>query len=1607
MSSKSKARLLTTVGGAIAASVAIAPAAQAADTTINAAGTVATVTGHVDIDSILANAGAIGSTASGSFNGVSQTVSPTTATTITVTGNEVTATSFGNNFDNLIDLTTIDNDGLNDGAGSLGSAINDSLGLITAEASGNDIGADLDNFATGSVLVGSNSIDANATGNNGSTTLAGSIPNTYTSTAPGSSSIDNGGIDNLLEAQGSLVASTAQQSGGDVTATAGDNDVGLNLISDQDNTIVAAPAVEDNSVGATAKGNSSNTTIDIQSGDAPTFTGSAVATNGQINSANITATNGDARIVATLDAESTFVNTLAGSLSVDGNTVSSSASGNEALGATAGQAGNRILLADGMSFAGPGASASVDTAYTGGDVSSDVSADLVIHNSQGNTGAGNSTRLNIAATTSASVIGADVQAINGGSISISDNASTATASGNAASSALANGDGAASFAGTAAVANQQTNLYTNVAATNEGAEIGVEVVDFDTGDLPGSTVTVDGNRVAASAYGNQVSQSLSVDGAATSFPALSVDLTGGTGPDGNVLASGNLIVSNLQSQYSSNVSAGESSGIGLITDAEEVTASTLSVTNGTQEAIALGNSASNGLSLSGVGVDTGAGISSVQIVADASAVSASTAADAWIEGYDISGSTVEVSGNLQRAIAYGGSANNSLAISGETVVVDSSVDDVASTVTYDAGAADGFELDFTNAPNVLAAYGLLNVQSVSADITATADGYYEGATGIYVDDVYGGSTIINDGNALVAAAYGTDSTNTASLDAGNLVATSDTIVDEPDFASVLNLTNAQTVTFETSILAQVPGGVGAGTYIDGDLDGSSVSTSDNTVQALAYGNRADNGVIVSATNIDTEADSFPSGIRGSAAVVSNIATTDASFSLNSVQSAGGSITAALVDDTGSPTSSAEIFTVVDLDVTDSSVASNGNTLTAGATANRADNLMDLSGNELATTSALTNFQVSDASLSAVIGVEGTDGTPADPGTPDTPGYTATTNGSGTGYMSTSGDDLIISSGTVTVTFSGYSFTQREVDYLNSLNGVSGASLNGNTVVLSGTVDTTDFNGFSFSSGGDASDTGNETIGLNGFDVPLIPGTSPTPAIPPIPNGGGVMAAIGEDVTSSTISVDGNLTSGSVTGNSAANSLLVEATSAPDGSDHFWTSATADSLGVEAGGDHMLVNSQLAGPSNLDSTVYGTFAINMNDNADISNSTLTVDGNSQSSRAVANTAANSVELDATNSEAGAVLASSQYSEAAVSALSDLDMFAPVSSDNTSVSLSDNSNLAVGVINNATNAVTVSGTNIAPVTFDRDVYLDVDTDMVAFGDHILLNQQSATTAATATAVTSIYNDDGAAIATDGLTNSTVVIAGNSTQAEASANRAVNTMDVSAGSSLGASAGINNAQFSSAVVQSSATTSASVTVAGDTGIAAADSSSVTLGGNTTTALARGNSATNVLNYSAGANYGNATSFGPGAGVSVDNSSANVTVGARAGVLNVQTNSGDGVTATSTNASYLVALNGNTPTVTNATVGVIGNTVAAAAYGNTAANTVTVAALNTGMPTAAVGNVQTNSASVTATVTTVTYGVTSGLGAVAGSALSVTGNSISATAVGNNAVSTIASGM
>jgi hypothetical protein len=1542
LSNQGRIRLLTTASATVAA-FALANAAQAAETVVESGGAPATVNAQVLIDSVLANTGSASASVSNSGGSITEEDSTTSDSTAEASANLIRATAVGNNFENDIDLFVSESDEDGDGTASLGLLVNTrsgasdltSVGNIDALVDSNAFEVDFDDFESGSVSANLNTIEANASANTSSTALTGVIPNDFTSTAAGQAILTaNVPLEDWLFASGSFVDSTLQiDVDPGVSATATGNAVALTLeSSDPLNTITAGAEVDGNTVASNAQGNSSNSLIGIEAGGAPTFVGTAVVTNGQINvgispllSSSITALTEGTDITATIEGDDIGdVNQLLGSLSVDGNTISASASGNEALGAAAGEAGNRILLADGVSFLGAEADdePGVLIEYDSGAQTAEASADLIILSSQGNTGQAIGNELEVTAVVADSNVEVNVQAIDAGSVSVSENESTAFARGNVASSALETGGSAASFTGSAAVASQQTNYRVEVSATNVDADIEANVAYDDQDTLPESTVTLDGNTIGATAYGNQVSQVISLEPTGLDLTSEIVNTTGGTAPDGNLLVAGGLTITNVQSNYRSSVVATEGGDrtdplydpdddgyIGVTSGATQLVDSDLSVTDNTQEAVAAGSTASNSLTLTATTLEGGAGIGSLQILSDpvgnnpASVVTATSSGLTSIEALDPQSAALELTGNTQWSIAYGGSVSNTLAITGVTAELEDDDDSPESSVHYDDTLE--FVLDGGlpgSQPEVQAAYAILNIQSTDAAVSAITLASDGQAFLIDIDegDLEDGSEAVNESNTFAAAAYGNESASSASLDIGTLNA-------GDEYASVLNVTNVQSLTAVSEVYAEASGGPVVLTEIAESVEDSSVSTSLNKVQALAFGNLTDNSVSATGTNIDTEYDTSGFGdFRGQASVIDNEANTDASFGLNNVQAVAGAITATTlstpVDD--EPVVAIRIVTAIgasddfDSDVEQSSVVSDGNTISAGATGNRADNSVTVGGGDgdevtaLASTSALTNFQISEAQIAALIGIEGDDA----------------------------------------------------------------------------------------------------------------------------PNEGGVFVEIGDDIIDSTVSVSDNLISGSVAGNSATNAVSASGTNVADGSDHFATWAIIDGDDTTAWGDHQLANVQVVlglddDGFDLSSQVYGTFAIdltseNLGTTTTVEASNLRIDGNTQSSRAVANTAENSVALNATNTAAGAALASNQSSSASVNAESVADLFAPVASAGTGVSISDNTNQAQAVINNVTNTLTVKATNADGVTLTRNADLDIDTNLVATGDHILGNQQFATTSVTASAVTNIYNDEAEIDETDGLLNGSVTVAGNVTIAEASANRAINAADVSASASLVASAGVANLQISSADVSASAATNAGVALAGDsagaTTWAAVDASSITLGANTTSSLARGNAATNVLNYAAGANYG-ATSPLSDAGSNID--STNAAVSARAAVLNVQSNTG-GVEATSEQSSYVVALNNDvlTPTITNATIGVIGNTVSSVAYGNTAGNMLTSRALNSNQATLAVTSSQFNSGPVTATTSTVIYGVTSGLGAVSGSALSVTSNAITATAVGNNVINTIA---
>ncbi len=1552
-----KAPALSRVGLAVLASLAAggamaAPPELGATTTINATTSTATASGFLTVDSVQTKSQPVSATAAGQQIGI--TVDGVqTGTSNTTTQNTVNATAKANEFSNAIDLSLTGNTIALDGAASLGVQTN--TGAITSNASGNSVGVNLNGFSSGGASNTQNTIAATTVINGGASSVTGTVPVDYVSNAPGITTSTHSAATNSSQASGSIVVTTAQQGTGPASsANASGNAVTLDLTADGANAVSSAPALDGNTVSATLKGNAATNTASIQAGGAPTFAGSAVVSNLQLNQGvGVThnASNTVTSIDATIGSNGTgTTNVLNGALSVQGNTISSAATGNEALGA-AGVAGNRIVLADGISVAGSGGPTVNSSTYSAGSQSSQLGADLAILNTQGNVGVA------LQGATNAASVTATVQSIDGGAATVSGNAITSAATGNAVSSAIATGQNGATFSATAALANQQSNFGGGVSAVTAPSIIGA-ATGLENGTTKDSTVAVEQNRAAASAYGNSATQSLSLAANALPLGAGATVLSGGRTPDGNVSASGAATITSLQSNYASPVSATlGGSYVGAYVDSrgtggDTITGSTVSASKNTQEAVGLANSASNTLSLAGTSIGSGAGIANIQVVDAASPVSTVLAgsAAAVYAGTHITDTSLTLSDNLQRSIAYGNSTGNTLTVAANGATVPTSVAP-ASTLSSTPSLGG----------TVTAAYGLLNNQSALGDVDAQATGFGGplGALTVLLEGNATRSQIANQGNAFVAAAYGNDASNAGSVSLG-------TGVDAAGAASIANVTSAQTASGAVS--ATATGGAVIATAIQDNVSASTVATSGNQIQALAFGSRGTNSLSASGNGIDTASATPLTGASSNAGTL----TTNAAFSVQNAQSGAGSVTATQRDGALVGGTAAGVLTAVGGNVTGSSIASNDNVSTASATSNAATNSLGLSGNGLSTTTALQNSQTTSASVNALIGqagVAGSAGTAPEP-------FTFSATGSGL-TVSGSGATLTLTGGTLTVLAS--SLSPAQLSYLTS-NGwtQSGGNVSGSAILL-GTISLSAYS--AIVDGGAAVLSG------------LIPGT---PATPSVPNQGGVILAVSGAVTGSQLSVNGNSNTGSVTGNSATNTTSVTGNSVAAGSGRTVATAGALVTGSGAQADNALSNLQsVTGDSALVSNVYGSFAVDTVAGSAIGNSTVSVSNNSQRASSVANTATNTLGVTATNLAATSALASQQSSTASVAASSDAELYAPGAVSGSSVALANNRNVSLGVINDATNALTVTAGNATPVGATTNAVLNAGG---ATGDHVLSNSQAASTSVASTASTRLYNQDRVATATTGLVDSTFSITGNATTAEASANRADNSVTLSGAALQGSNAGLSNAQTSSAAVNATSSTAAGFNLEGGVPAAtAALNSGLTIDSNSTTALARGNAASNVLNVSAGSSYATPAAV---AGSTVGASQA------AAAVLNNQGNTGN--VSSSATASYQVALNATAPVlvpgVSGSTVAVTGNTTAAQAYGNTATNSVNVSAPSASRPTAAVGNFQTNSGTVVATATSVNYGI-GVTGAATGSTLRAAGNQVSATAVGNSAVSTIAS--
>ncbi|MBI1180135.1 MAG: hypothetical protein GC201_06220 [Alphaproteobacteria bacterium] len=521
------------------------------------------------------------------------------------------------------------------------------------------------------------------------------------------------------------------------------------------------------------------------------------------------------------------------------------------------------------------------------------------------------------------------------------------------------------------------------------------------------------------------------------------------------------------------------------------------------------------------------------------------------------------------------------------------------------------------------------------------------------------------------------------------------------------------------------------------------------------------------------------------------------------------------------------------------------------------------------------------------------------------------------------------------------------------------------------------------------------------------------------------------LTGTSIDVTGNGVGALATANSTANTLVAEGTNIGSGSGAAPQIRADDSNSngdIQIDSDFAVGSYQgdaLGGStetvsSTLDSTTIGAVT------GAIVTGSVTVDNNLTLARATVDTAANTLTLDAgaasgdVNSASASIAsqqlinAGSSVSAAANGQLIQADVFdpSPAGDGSAVLSVSGNDLQALATGGTVTNALAVTagarltGSVSAPSPTIADLSTTKDTKLNA--DYNVLNIQSGDFTATVT-MGDVNDNTVQALAEEGLNADSLTVDNNVVQGAATGFDATNTLDIAAGASSDVTGQVVNVQGLTGTVSSTVdNTTVLGTVTGAVGGAA--DSSVSVSDNSVMATANGSQALNMLTTTAGATLQEASGAGasltPDAGFAA-NQVANVT-GAEYATLNYQYSTGGSVSAAINTAGVGVDDLSGTGGVNDSQVSVNGNEIVASATLNSATNGLTLSTGTFAHPSAAVANVQINSgSSVSASVDGASVGIGSAGGLIGAtsdnSSLTMRGNSIGSSAVGNSAVNSL----
>ena len=682
----------------------------------------------------------------------------------------------------------------------------------------------------------------------------------------------------------------------------------------------ATVTVDSNAISSLVFDNNATNTLGMNVTTLRAMTG-VLSNTQQVDKASLSATTiGDVSLISTA-----AVNTA--NLTLKGNSIAATAGANEAINSFTVVATDVVgrNVASRMTNAGSLA----------------VAADFAVGNEQQLTNASATVTAVKAVSTGDVHLDVGSNTVTTSNVALSNNSLASYGSGNNASNLLSMTATNISQASLGMASKQSIEVVSGgeepvsaVVSTTTGS------IKMTAGDAASANLSATGNTIKSTALGNVASNTLMATASTYTGPAALEGPVGFAAGSEGTSTTADLAIANVQNNGSTAAISAVTSGsvqmaLGSVNLPEGGTASSASLTGNTLKALSQSNSASNEIKLNITQLSAAtAGVVSYQnSLADVSASLTPDGSSLFsITSGDVAGGSISVSGNTASALAGINEAFNTLTVSGANLLgrgaaVSSTVGVASSTgadfavmnaqsastsaiATVDVGTS-GFSTtgSFTggsvavtgnavlararaNTANnalTLAASGGLDASGVVNNVQDMANGTAVKATvslgsviGAEFGSTAGNAVVAVQDNTVTAQATGNVANNALNATATSGIAAAGSSATSPTFA-VLNSQSTGTGSGAYGIQSAINGITVGGTQLGGALNGGSFNASANQLTSVAYGNSANNAVVVS---------SLAPGLNTASASITNVqynmASINATVAGASVQ-AGGTV----------------------------------------------------------------------------------------------------------------------------------------------------------------------------------------------------------------------------------------------------------------------------------------------------------------------------------------------------------------------------------------------------------------------------------------------------------------------------------------------------------------------------------------------------------------------------------------------------------------------------------------------------------------------------------------------------------------------------------------------